>query len=120
MNRLRHAIAAVLVLPAALLAAGSALAASGAEIKAAIAGNTVQGSMLGTGAYAEFYAPDGAIKGKDYTGKWSVKGDSMCFQYGADPESCWGVAITGSSVTWLKDGKEDGTGTIVPGNPNNF
>ena len=108
-------LAAVLSLPA--LAAGMA---TGDQIKAAIGGNTMQGEMIATGAYTEHYAADGTIKGKDYTGKWSVKGDTMCFQYGADPEACWGVRIEGDKVTWVKDGKDDGTGTILPGNPSNF
>ena len=109
----------------ALLAvmAGPALAqdaASGDAIKAAIAGNTVQGSMVASGVYTEFYAADGTIRGKDYTGAWRVVGDSMCFKYGDDPEACWAVGLADDQVTWLKDGKADGTGTIVPGNPNGF
>jgi hypothetical protein len=28
--------------------------------------------------------------------------------------------VDGASVTWVKDGKDGGTGTIVVGNPNNF
>ena len=94
--------------------------ATGDQISAAISGNTVQGSMVAAGAYTEFYGADGVIKGKDYSGKWRVNGDTMCFQYGTDPEACWGVKISGSDVTWVKDGKDDGTGTIVTGNPNNF
>jgi hypothetical protein len=106
-----------------LLAAGPALAqtpAAGYAIHASIGGNTVQGSMLASGAYTEFYAADGTIQGKDYGGAWRVEGDTMCFKYGADPESCWGVGIAGDQVTWLKDGKADGTGTILPGNPNGY
>ena len=94
--------------------------ATGDQIKAAVSGNTVQGSMIASGAYAEFYGADGAIKGKDYSGKWRIDGDKMCFDYGTDPEACWNVKIEGDHVTWLNDGKEDGTGTIVKGNPNNF
>jgi hypothetical protein len=110
---------------AALLVAmsGSVLAgavATGDQINAAISGNTVQGSMVAAGAYTEFYGADGVIKGKDYSGKWRVNGDTMCFQYGQDPEACWQVKLDGNQVTWVKDGKDDGTGTIVKGNPNNF
>jgi hypothetical protein len=94
--------------------------ATGEQIAAAITGNTVQGSMIASGAYTEFYDSDGVIKGKDYTGKWRVNADTMCFQYGSDPEGCWQVKITGDQVTWVKNGKDDGTGTIVKGNPNNF
>ena len=112
-----------LICAAALaLAAAPALAAdlaSGDQITAAISGNTVQGSMIDAGAYTEFYDADGSIKGEGYGGKWTVEGDEMCFDYG-EGASCWGVRIDGDMVTWVKDGKDDGTGTIVAGNPNNY
>ena len=107
-----------------LVFSGMALAdghmASGTDISKAIAGNTVQGSMMDAGAYTEFYAADGMIKGDGYSGSWRVQDDTMCFDYGTDPEACWSVAIEGDQVTWIRGGKKDGTGTIVPGNPNNF
>ncbi len=106
-----------------LLAATPALSetnATGDAIRAAISGNTVQGNMTTSGAYTEFYAADGAIKGKDYAGSWTVEGDKMCFKYGEDPATCWNVTIAGEAVTWINDGKEEGTGTIVAGNPNGF
>ena len=93
--------------------------ATGAEINAAISGNTVQGSMTTSGAYTEFYATDGAIKGEGYTGTWTVEGDTMCFDYG-EGKDCWGVRIDGEAVTWVQDGADGGTGTIVAGNPNAF
>ena len=93
--------------------------ATGAEISAAISGNTVQGNMSASGAYTEFYAADGTIKGKDYTGTWTVDGDKMCFNYGDAPD-CWNVRIAGASVIWVQDGVDGGTGTIVAGNPNGF
>lgn len=103
-----------------LIAATPALAASGAEIQAAVSGNTVQGNMDSSGAYAEFYAADGTIKGKDYTGRWSVEGDAMCFEYQGTPKDCWNVEISGDQVRWLKSGASLGTGTILPGNANGF
>ena len=116
--------AAALFATAVLAVAGNTVsaadAASGDRIRAAIGGNTVEGSMIASGAYKEFYAEDGSIKADGYTGKWTVDGDAMCFQYGTDPQSCWQVTIDGNSVTWVKDGKTDGTGTIVPGNPAEF
>lgn len=112
-------VAAALVLAAAGMAhAGTT--ATGEQIKAAVTGNTVQGSMVASGAYTEFYGADGVIKGKDYTGKWRINGDAMCFAYGQDPETCFAVRLDGDQVTWVKDGKDDGTGMIVKGNPNNF
>ncbi len=94
--------------------------ASGAAISAAISGNTVQGSMSASGAYTEFYADDGTIKGKDYAGNWSIDGNKMCFAYGTDPTTCWAVQISNDQVTWVGDGGPEGTGTILAGNPNSF
>ena len=93
--------------------------ATGDAITAAIADKTVQGSMIESGAYTEFYAADGTIRGDGYTGTWTVEGDTMCFDYG-EGANCWGVRINGDQVAWIKDGAEDGTGTLVEGNPNNF
>jgi hypothetical protein len=36
------------------------------------------------------------------------------------PEGYWQVKLEGDQMTWVKDVKDDGTGTIVKGNPNNF
>ena len=95
-------------------------AASGEEIREAIAGNTVEGSMVDASDYTEFYAENGTIKGDGYTGKWTIEENQMCFKYGDDPASCYGVRLDGNQVIWLKDGEVDGTGTIVAGNPNDF
>ncbi len=111
-----------LALSLTLLLAGPALSqtlATGPEITAAISGNTVQGSMTASGAYTEFYAADGVIKGDGYTGTWTVDGDTMCFSYGEAPD-CWNVRIEGEAVTWVQSGADGGTGTIVAGNPNNY
>lgn len=93
--------------------------ATGDQIRSAIAGNTVQGSMVDAGAYTEFYDSDGTIRGEGYTGAWSISDDQMCFDYGEGAD-CWSVRIEGEMVAWIKDGKDDGTGTIVAGNPNGF
>ena len=93
--------------------------ATGAEISAAISGNTVQGSMSDSGACTEFYAADGSIKGKDYSGEWTVEGDTMCFCYGDAPD-CWNVRLKGDAVTWVQDGEDGGTGTIIAGTPDGF
>ena len=102
-----------------LAAAGPAFAAAtGNEIRAAISGNTVQGNMDASGPYVEFYGADGAIKGTDYVGQWSVEGDLMCFVYPNTPKQCWNVNINGDQVRWIKNGASQGTGTIIHGNPN--
>lgn len=112
----RTVLAALLALPFPALAQDLA---TGEAIKAAISGKTVQGSMVDTGTYTEFYAEDGTIRGSGYTGKWTVQDNAMCFDYGEGAD-CWGVKISGDSVTWVKDGADVGTGTLVAGNPNNF
>ncbi|MEM1391396.1 MAG: hypothetical protein AAGG45_09970, partial [Pseudomonadota bacterium] len=106
-----------ITLALSVLAVPAFAEATGDEIKAAIEGNTVQGGMDTGEAYSEFYEAGGAIKAEGYGGTWAVKGDTMCFDYG-EGENCWGVRIEGDQVTWLLDGADDGTGTIVSGNPN--
>lgn len=93
---------------------------SGDAIRANIIGNTVQGSMNASGGYAEYYAPDGVIKAADYAGVWEVKGNEMCFTYGSDPALCAAVRMTGDQVVWVFSGVEEGTGTVVKGNPNGW
>ena len=92
--------------------------ASGQQLKNAIAGNTVQGSMDGAGRYTEFYAKDGAVRSKDYQAKWSIEGDQMCWVYKGQAKDCWRASIKGNSIKWVKDGKVQGSGTIVQGNTN--
>jgi hypothetical protein len=94
--------------------------AKGDAITDAISGNTVQGNMDSSGPYAEHYGADGVVHGKDYKAAWSVEGDTMCWVYEGTPKDCWGVEIAGDQVKWVKDGKSQGTGTILPGNPNKF
>ena len=53
-------------------------------------------------------------------GTWTIEGDRMCFAYGEDPATCWGVRLSGNSVTWVGDRGDEGTGTIEPGNPQKF
>ncbi len=113
-----------LALPAALALALPALAPAqtpeplpGPEIRAAVSGNTVEGSMLASGRYTEFYAEDGTIRGEGYTGQWSIEGDAMCFDYGEGPD-CWQMGRAADEVVWIQDGEVGGTGRIVEGNPN--
>jgi len=101
------------------IAAKAAEMSSKAEIMAAVSDKTYQGSML-KDAFAEYYAPDGTIKGKDYSGKWRVTDGTMCFQYGDTPERCWDVRVEGPSMTMYRDGEVHGNGMLVDGNPNKF
>ena len=105
---------------AGLVAPALAQNATGSEITAAIKDNTVQGSMDASGAYTEFYAEDGTVFGPDYKAAWSVEGDQMCWVYEGSPKDCWDAGIEGDQIQWIKDGTSQGTGTILPGNPNSF
>lgn len=107
-------LAALALTPLPLAAEG---VASGAALRAAVVGNTIEGSMAASGAYAEFYAEDGTIRAPDYQGSWSIQGDQMCFDYGDGPAGCWQAVISGASVTWMGPGGEEGSGRILPGNP---
>lgn len=105
------------------IALAPALAAEtlkGPQITATISDATVDGSMVDSGRYTEFYAADGTIRGKDYTGKWSVEGDTMCFAYGTDPKTCWSVGLEGGEVQWIQGGVVKGTGAVTKGNVNKF
>lgn len=93
--------------------------ATGSAIRSAISGNTVQGSMVQSGVYTEFYAKDGTIKGNGYSGEWKIEQDTMCFTYDAE-QTCLEARVDGDQITWVNNNEDDGTGTIVPGNPNGF
>lgn len=108
------AISTVIFSPALLAGQQSA-----EEIANAVSDHTYQGSMTDN-AFAEYYAPDGTIRGKNYTGKWRTEANKMCFQYGDKPENCWAVETRDSSMTMIKDGVVDGSGMLVEGNVNGF
>jgi hypothetical protein len=117
--KLRLTVGALALL---VFAAPQALAAmaTAEQITAAVSDNTIQGNMDSSGPYAEYYAADGTVFGKDYKAKWSVEGDTMCWVYEGTPKDCWGVEIEGDQVRWVKDGKAQGSGTVLKGNTNNF
>ncbi len=94
--------------------------ATGKQVMAAVSGNTVEGGMTETGAYSEYYAPDGTIKADGYSGIWAIQGNTMCFSYDGEPLDCIGVRIKGDAVTWVEEGKDSGTGKILKGNPYKF
>lgn len=114
-SRILICLAALLPLPASAQDLASADA-----IRTAIVGNTVRGAMVASGAFTEYYAPGGAIHGPDYSGEWSIADNRMCFGYDGNPASCWAVRLSGRSVIWVGSGGDEGTGIIVPGNPNNY
>ena len=111
---------AMLVLGVLGAPASAGDAPSAQEISDAVSDHTYQGSMSSGGSgFSEYYAPDGAIRGADYTGNWRTEDGIMCFNYG-EGDRCFGVTLDGPSMVMYKDGKIDGNGMLVPGNPQGF
>lgn len=81
-----HAVTGLLFTVVACSALAENLSAE--QIASAVTDRTYQGSMTDN-AFAEYYAEDGSIRGKDYSGKWRTEENTMCFQYGDSAENCW-------------------------------
>lgn len=92
--------------------------ASGDDIRALLSGNTLQGASS-YGPYAEYYDPDGALRGDGYDGKWKVEGDKACMDYG-EGFQCWDGVIKGNANIWILDGEAHAAGFMFPGNPKEF
>lgn len=114
---MRYIMACVLLLASPAFAQNLATAD---QIRTALTGNTVMGSMAASGAYTELYAADGTIRAVDYSASWAIVDNAMCFVYGESPAICWNVRLQGDQVTWVFKGDVEGTGTILQGNPNNW
>lgn len=109
MSPVRHL--AILLATMAPAAAWAQDLATGDAIRAAISGNTLESSL-----FIEFYAEDGTLRSHDFTGTWQVNGDAVCFDDGTPP-ICFDARIDGPAVTWVQDGVDGITMTILPGNP---
>jgi hypothetical protein len=105
-------------------AAGAAEMLNGDQIREALVGNTFSGLMEasegGPSPYAEYYDPDGTIRGEGYSGHWTIEGDTMCLAYEQSPKACWQLGTEGDEVQWILNGNVEGSGKIAPGNPNSF
>jgi hypothetical protein len=119
-----RAIALATMLTLVGVTAHAAEPLTGDGIRAALVGNTVSGMMEasegGPSPYAEYYDPDGTIRGDGYAGRWEIEGDTVCLTYEQGPKACWQVAQDGDELQWILDGTIEGTGTIATGNPNEF
>ena len=103
----------------AAMPAGDKVAAP--DLTAVVTDRTFRGDYQGK-PYAEYYAPDGSMRGKladeAYTGSWQVVGEQLCFTYPKDDQTdCYDVFKNGEAFTWVgPDGKVVET-TFVEGNP---
>jgi hypothetical protein len=117
-NRIQLALAATIA-SALLLASGMATAdndPSAQAIADAVSDHSYQGSMSeANSGFNEYYAADGTIHGKGYTGEWTTKSGEMCFAYGEEP-TCYGVSLDGPSMVLRQDGTIKGSGMLIQGN----
>jgi hypothetical protein len=120
----RGALGAVVVMGFLCAAAAAGTLLSGDEIRQQLVGNTFTGLMEasegGPSPYAEYYDPDGTIRGEGYAGHWTSEGDTMCLAYEQSPKNCWQVGSDDGELQWILNGTVQGTGKVAPGNPNNF
>ncbi|MGQ7244273.1 hypothetical protein ACUN9V_12545 [Salinicola sp. V024] len=86
---------------------------SGEEIQQQVWGHRVQGAMASGQQYDEVYRQDGKIEGDGYTGQATIVDDRMCFDYGDDKPTCYGVRRDGSdSIEWLEGDEVVGEGEL--------
>jgi len=100
------------------------------EIAKTIIGNTVSGQAKDGSAFAEYYAPDGVIRGQSekggaYKARWWLRKEDhlMCFKYGDGPfdAGCTRLSLSGDTVKFvLMDGTVEGSATLLNGNPKNL
>ncbi len=92
-----------------------------ADLPAVVNDRTYRGDYEGK-PYAEYYAPDGSLRGKTgdeaYTGSWKVVGEQLCFTYPADDQTdCYDVFKNGEAFTWVGPAGKVVETTFVEGNP---
>ncbi len=105
---------------AANVEAGAAEWQSASDVQEVLIGTGTELSGYEEGSiWKERYEPGGTIKGlggaDGYKGKWSFKGDLMCFDYeGTADDGCWYLAVKGDKVFWWKeDGTPDGDDKVL-------
>lgn len=98
-----------------------------ADLPAIVANRTYRGESEGM-PYAEYYGPDGSLRGKSgaeaYAGSWKVVGEQLCFTYpeaGSDSETeCYAVFKNGDTISWVDSEGKIVEATYVEGNPDNL
>ena len=97
--------------------AAPATAATEAELREALVGNTYQGGM-GGGQYSSYFAEDGTYHDANTSGRYEITEDGVCYpdtDYG-----CYQAEIDGRSLEWMKDGESEGRGEILGGDALNL
>lgn len=108
---LAAALGAMSVATAAVAAEGDRL--TGDDIRQEVWGHRVQGAMASGQQYDEVYREDGKIEGDGYTGQATIVDDRMCFDYGDDKPTCYGVRRDGNdNIEWLEGEDVVGEGEL--------
>lgn len=107
--------------PASPTPAGKAASIlSGLAAWNALVGNTITGRN-DEGLLIEHYLPDGTVKSKTddelSTGRWSMRGDRVCFKFAKEEEECYRLEVDGSAVTYIENGGKRWHYDILQGNP---
>ncbi len=119
MQKLKSCVVAGFVSVCALPGVAGDLA-NGDEIMKLLNGNTLMGAGAGF-TFAEYYDPDGTIRGDGYAAKWKVEGDTGCMDYDGNGFKCWTMEIVeGPAHVWYLDGEVSAAAMVVEGNPKEF
>ena len=114
------AVPLVPAIPAPGAAAAGQQKLAGLAAWSALVGNSVAGKS-DDDDLVEYYAKNGTVKQRvgveTNTGKWAVKGQKVCFDYGNDEdEACYTVKVQGSKATFSDEDGNVSVYTILPGN----
>ena len=136
-------LAAIATVTLSTIAFGASVRLSEQQIRQHVIGNTVTGYDDDDHAFAEFFRPDGTIRGFGnggrYSGSWSIKWEMLCIDLpddsggdttyyiddeGSDTydevENCWNVMAEGDTVEFMQSihgGGDSFDGVLFPGNP---
>jgi len=86
----------------------------------ALIGNSITGDDDGE-TLVEYYAPNGTAKsrsGKELsTGKWTLRGEQVCFKYPGYDTDCYKVEVNNDVATFYDSDGSRSTYTMLKGNP---
>ena len=101
------------------------------QLKALVVGNTMQGEYLNHKKWVEYYAPDGTLRGRadswgSMSGRYEVKGKSLCFSYDGHSDWNWCVqySVSGGNIRLVDENGKLVTNQVnievLQGNPDNL
>ena len=111
--------------PPARTAAAPPAAAPAAQLTGlaawnALVGNTITGKN-DDGLLTEYYLPDGSVKSKtddeSSVGRWSVRGERVCFKFPKEDEECYRLQVQGNVATYTGSDGKPWRYEVLKGNP---